>query len=175
MRYYVIGDDGQKYGPADVETLNSWATEGRLAPTTILEDEASGTRMAASAVGGLNFPAPQAAPQPGPVSGPVSNPSSAAPGAPYTRPQTAGTYDDGSKDVTMAWVFTVLGLVVCCLFFIFEPLALVFANRAAGKGHPGTTAPKVVSILILVLYILAVVLWFALLRTVASLPHGRYR
>ena len=56
MRYFVIGDDGQKYGPADLDLLNSWITEGRLLPTQQLEDESSGLRLAAGAVQGLNFP-----------------------------------------------------------------------------------------------------------------------
>ena len=30
MRYFVIGDDGLKYGPAEVATLNGWIAEGRL-------------------------------------------------------------------------------------------------------------------------------------------------
>jgi hypothetical protein len=57
MRYFVIGDDGQKYGPADVATLNSWITEGRLLATTLLENEATGERVAAQATPGLAFAA----------------------------------------------------------------------------------------------------------------------
>jgi len=57
MRYFVIGDDGQKYGPADVATLNSWITEGRLLATTLLENEATGERVAAQALPGLAFAA----------------------------------------------------------------------------------------------------------------------
>jgi hypothetical protein len=69
MRYFVIGDDGQKYGPADVPTLNQWITDGRLLATTIVENEATGERMSAQAVPGLNFPI-AAPPQ---SSGPVGN------------------------------------------------------------------------------------------------------
>lgn len=39
--YYVIGSDGQRYGPADVDSLVQWAREGRLIPETILVE--SGT------------------------------------------------------------------------------------------------------------------------------------
>ncbi|MGV3618609.1 MAG: hypothetical protein ACO1SV_25075 [Fimbriimonas sp.] len=61
MRYFVIGDQGQKYGPSDTAGLNQWIGEGRLLPTTILEEETSGMRSAASAVPGLQF-APAAPP-----------------------------------------------------------------------------------------------------------------
>jgi len=57
MRYFVIGDDGQKYGPADVATLNSWITEGRLLATTLLENELTGERISAQATPGLVFAA----------------------------------------------------------------------------------------------------------------------
>src|SRR5258708_3664261 len=56
MGYYVIGDQGQKYGPAEVATLNQWVAERRLLPQTMLEDELSGGQIVASAVTGLNFP-----------------------------------------------------------------------------------------------------------------------
>lgn len=41
--YYVIGSDGQRYGPADVDSLVRWAREGRLIPDTILVE--SGTEV----------------------------------------------------------------------------------------------------------------------------------
>ena len=30
MQYFVIGANGEKYGPASVDDLNNWATEGRI-------------------------------------------------------------------------------------------------------------------------------------------------
>ena len=100
MRYFVIGDDGQKYGPADVATLNDWISQQRLLPTQQLEEEASGTRMAASSVPGLNFPLQSA---PGQQAGGYAPPG----GSPYAGGQPLqGNYyrpgafaDDGSKDV----------------------------------------------------------------------------
>lgn len=41
--YFVIGNDGQRYGPADVDSLVQWAREGRLIPETILVE--SGTEV----------------------------------------------------------------------------------------------------------------------------------
>lgn len=67
VSYYVIGDDGQKYGPADVATLQDWIADKRVGPNTVLEDEASGLRVAASTLNELRFdvPAPTAYPRTG--------------------------------------------------------------------------------------------------------------
>jgi hypothetical protein len=182
MRYFVVADDGTKYGPADVETLQGWISEGRLLPTTLLEDEGSGARIAASAVQGLNFPAapmsgqpspganpgaappardanPYAAPGAGPTTGPFAQPRPAAAGpGPYETPpgqspRYQGAYDDGSKDITISWVLGVIGLVLCCLGLILGPIGIVFANRAKQKGNASATAPLVISIIALVLSI----------------------
>ncbi len=78
MKYWVIWSDGQKFGPADVDTLNQWIAEGRVDANTELEDADTGTRLSASSLAGLVFPAkatPQAA-QPGPAS--VETPTQAA-------------------------------------------------------------------------------------------------
>ena len=55
MRYFVIGSDGNRYGPADVATLNGWIREGRLTPQSLLEEEGSGMRLAASGIPSLSF------------------------------------------------------------------------------------------------------------------------
>lgn len=34
--YFVIGEDGNRYGPADIDTLVQWTREGRLTAETIL-------------------------------------------------------------------------------------------------------------------------------------------
>ena len=39
MRYFVIGANGELYGPADIATLNQWIAEGRLTPTSMLQEE----------------------------------------------------------------------------------------------------------------------------------------
>lgn len=75
MGYYVLGDQGQKYGPADVATLNNWAAEGRLLPSTMLEDETSGQQVAASSVAGVTFAPPMATsnyPRPGVPTAPTT-------------------------------------------------------------------------------------------------------
>ena len=151
MRYFVIGDDGQKYGPADLATLNSWITEGRLLPTQQLEDEASGMRLAAGAVQGLNFPVQSAAAQavatqPGPTAGPYAGAQPYQQGYPR-----AGYGDDGSEDVKKAWIYAIIGFF-CCIFLQIP--ALIFAGKAASKGNTKATAPKIFSIVVIVLQIL---------------------
>lgn len=151
MRYYVIAPDGQRYGPAEVSTLNEWAAEGRLLPTQMVEDETSGVRTAASSLEGLIFPA--AAP-----STPVTPPAGYSGGQPYqqhyARPGYAG--DDGSKDMNQAWIFGVLGFFCCGL--IFGILGLQAANRAQAKGHPSANAARILNIIVLVLWGLGLIL-----------------
>ncbi|GJQ27510.1 MAG: hypothetical protein HBSAPP02_25420 [Phycisphaerae bacterium] len=48
--YYVIGNDGQRYGPADVDSLVQWAREGRLIPETVLVESGTETRRRADTI-----------------------------------------------------------------------------------------------------------------------------
>ncbi len=48
MPAYVIGEDGQKYGPASELTIQQWVVEGRIIESTVLEDRATGEAKAAS-------------------------------------------------------------------------------------------------------------------------------
>lgn len=54
-QFFVVMPDGQKYGPADVATLNQWAADQRLAPHSTLENATTGEKLAASAVPGIRF------------------------------------------------------------------------------------------------------------------------
>lgn len=66
MRYYVVAEDGSKYGPAGVTLLNHWIEEGRLLPEMILEEDGSHHKVTAASVQELDFfersEAPVAAP-----------------------------------------------------------------------------------------------------------------
>lgn len=65
MNYYVIFPDGQKFGPADLNVLQTWVNEGRVTPDMDVEIVETGERMKAMVVTGLTFPAPaQAAARP---------------------------------------------------------------------------------------------------------------
>src|SRR4051812_21395906 len=117
MQYYVIGPDGNKYGPADVNALKGWVAENRLGPTSMVEDFNTGQRMQASQIPGLFGDAPQpGAPQMGaPTMG------SAAPGGAPSQPYVPGVKqmaaDDGKNLVIWAWVLSSVGFVICCLPF----------------------------------------------------------
>lgn len=154
MRYFVIGDDGQKYGPADIPTLQGWIREGRLLPTQQLEDEASGTRTVARAVNGLEFPPDFTAP---------GNPNVAPQGSPYQQgtPYQQGypragqpVGDTGQNDLTLAWVFGVLGLFFCC---ILDIPAIIFANRAYEKGNPGGNAVRIFCFVVLGIQVVGII------------------
>jgi hypothetical protein len=123
MRYFVIGDDGQRYGPADVPTLNQWIQEGRVRQTTLLQPEAGGATVAASIIPDLSF-----APQPG------------APQtfASYQRPGNQMVGDDGKKDLMGAWIAGALSPILS-FFCIFGLAAAIYGvqmgYRAKQKGQ----------------------------------------
>jgi hypothetical protein len=147
VRYYVVSQDGQKYGPADIPTLNAWIVEGRLLPTNLLEDEASGQRVTASSVAELNFPAAQ----------PMQQPPGFGGGQPYqqtyARPMMGG--DDGSTDVRNAWMCGVAGLLCCCLINFW---GLSFANKAEAKGNPGAKAAKIFLYIVIGIQVVGIII-----------------
>lgn len=51
--YFVRGEDGKDYGPADLETLRQWAAQGRIIPMTQVFDQESGEIRTASQIPGL--------------------------------------------------------------------------------------------------------------------------
>lgn len=57
MQYFVIWPDGQKFGPADVNQLNTWAQEQRINPDTELESVVDGSKIKAKDLPGITFPA----------------------------------------------------------------------------------------------------------------------
>lgn len=159
MRYFVIGPDGSKYGPADVPTLNTWATENRVLPTTMLEEEGTGRQVMARDVIGLIFP----------MSAPVSNPTPPTPGpsaSPYDRPtgfgqqtsqspQSSNYYrpqpqnsSDGNTEVIIAWILGVIGLGCCPI--VFSTIGIVLAIQAKNKGNPGGQAAMIFCIVSLI-------------------------
>lgn len=67
-KYYVVGPDGQKFGPADVITLKSWVAQKRIKPETKLVHSETGVEVEARTVAGLFEgsaapPAPPSMPQ----------------------------------------------------------------------------------------------------------------
>ncbi len=134
MNYFVIGSDGQKYGPADVATLNEWAQQNRLFRDSMLEDAATGARVQASTVAGINFPA--VAPNAGYAQAPTYQPGFVA-------------GDDGSKEMRSAWISCAFAFFCCPL--IGGILGIVYSIQAQKKGHPQANTALIVSILCMVL------------------------
>jgi hypothetical protein len=146
VRYYVISSDGQRYGPADIETLNQWVAEGRLLPHQMVENEDTGERQTASSVEGLNFQAAAA---------PIVD--AYAPGQQYQQHYyRPNTFDATSqKDVTTAWVLGAFGILCCGCIGIFTSIfGLQAANRAIAKGNPAGNAPRTFNIVVLVLNVI---------------------
>jgi len=50
MYYFVIGADGQRYGPADIDTLVAWVAEGRIVGSTVLIERGTDRQLLASAL-----------------------------------------------------------------------------------------------------------------------------
>ena len=57
MDYFVLGNNGEKYGPADIVTLNVWISEGRINQNSQLINVQTGVTIIAGQAPGLMFPA----------------------------------------------------------------------------------------------------------------------
>ncbi len=105
MRYFVIAENGELYGPADLETLNQWILEGRIVPTSMIQEELGGARFAASLLEGLQF---STSPVPPPIG--------------------------GESDFRSAWVFGVVGLF-CCVVCAPIGLFYAFSAKKKGHPN----------------------------------------
>lgn len=141
--YFVIGPDGSKYGPADVPTLSSWATENRLTSATEVEDAATGVRMTAAQIPGIVFPQATATSS-SIYGGTVSNPTStagytgAANPAYASYPRDGGNSgDNGAGLITASFICSGLGLICCpCLFSVAGIiLGVMGKNKGNDKGQ----------------------------------------
>lgn len=133
IKYFVIAADGQKYGPADVPALNNWIAEGRLQPTTMLQEENSTLQVEARGVPALKFvarpvgtqPAPPAAvPPPAQVPGPgLGNPyDTPRPMGPQPQPFSSSYPRDSQYQQKPAMSGQLVGVWACTIaapFLIF--------------------------------------------------------
>jgi hypothetical protein len=162
VRYFVIGSQGERYGPADLNMLNQWAQEGRLLPTTFLEQEGSPVRFPASTLAGLMFANPVAAAvQQGHLSPTV-----------FGDPNLQRSWDSpapGKFAGNVAWGSALVSVLYslgfnCIAFpfgeFFFGAMAVIAAYRAQAQGHPSGRS-------------LVAVTWLALLLAVATFALGR--
>lgn len=124
MRYYAVTPHG-RFGPADEARLAEWAREGRILPSTILEEEGSGRRTEAGSTLGLTFTAFTAPGVASPLPSPLPpNPTPPPPSlvSPYRRPDWQPPLflarEKTRKELALAFVFALLGPVVA-IFTIY--------------------------------------------------------
>lgn len=159
MRYFVLAPTGERYGPAEIATLNEWAAANRLFPNSQLMEEMGGSVVIASTVPGITFG--QAVP-PAPAAGPMQPlaPGTYAPQVPpapsnYPRgytPQTGLPTDNGLKDMLFAFGICIGAPLLAFItwYGIFGAVAGVqLAWKAYQKGQK-------LAILALVLNVLAI-------------------
>ena len=129
MNHYVVASDGQKYGPANVATLNEWIGHGRLFPTNTLEEEGTGRRFPAGELAGLNFAVAPTASAPYPRAGTTAY-------APY---QPAPAQNEHGK-VLGAFALAIGAVIVALFIGIFSLFLAIWGIQMAWAskedGHP---------------------------------------
>ncbi|MBS1710158.1 MAG: hypothetical protein JSS71_00360 [Armatimonadetes bacterium] len=148
-QYFVIGNDGSKYGPADVATLSQWAADNRLSPNSQLENAATGARVVASMVAGIMFPtAASAAASPLSLNQPMGQSQGYSAG-PTNYPREFSDPNAGNTEFIISIICSVIGLLCCpCLF---STAGIVLGNMAQKKGHKNGQVAMIIGIVSLVL------------------------
>jgi hypothetical protein len=145
LRYFVVREDGQMYGPADLTLLNVWSSEGRIDRTTLLQNEMTGGRLYASELTGLHL-MPTTWTEPPPT---------------YAQyPRGTAVQAGGQTELILSFVFSALGLGAAC-FLIGPAVALYFGEKAASLGNPGANAAKIFARIVLILHVLLAILYCA--------------
>lgn len=159
MGYFVIAQDGNRYGPADIATLQQWVREGRIAPNTTLEDEFTGTQIRASLLPELSYLFPN---QEVPPADSYQQP----------RPMTGG---GPSSKATTALVLGILGLICCGLLGIpaiiigKQEMASIDQGLAPVEGRGLAQAGFILGIVSLVLWAVGMLMWIAAFGSMWSL------
>ena len=150
MDFFVLGNNGEKYGPADITTLNVWISEGRLLPSSQLQSTQTGAISVASQVPGLMFPENSFQQPPTQTAPPTVNQATSF-GAPFQPPynqqpgQPMQPYPRGSNGrftdsfVTNSWL-CFAGSVFCCPV-LFNIIGIIYANKANAEGNPNGKMP----------------------------------
>ncbi|HRF60746.1 MAG TPA: DUF4190 domain-containing protein [Fimbriimonadaceae bacterium] len=147
MVYFVIGEDGLRYGPVDLATLNLWASQDRVRTYTLIEDAANGARIPAERVPGLTFGLRRVDPTPygSGASTPYSSSYSSSPtsygSAPGPYPVSYPTRD-AQGNPGLATASLILGIVgilgACCMGALAIPaalLAVVFGHMSLRSSN----------------------------------------
>lgn len=130
MKYFVLSG-AQKYGPADIATLQRWIQEGRIAQNTLLQPELGGPPVAASTV--LDFGASvNRTTESGGAWGPSN---SGSPFQPYPRPGLQPLDAERAKQYfTWSIVCAIVGLGCCPI--LISSTAIGLGIKARNLGHP---------------------------------------
>jgi len=139
-QYYVLWPDGQKFGPADVSTLQRWAVENRIGPATLLESAVSGHHVRAADLPDLHSVLPVNY-NPGPQGG-----------YPAPEPFIPSNPSAGTAEVTTAWVLGVVGLL-CCGWYAAVG-GIICAVIANSKNQPGSMAALIFNIAVVVIRVI---------------------
>lgn len=65
--YFVIGEDGSRYGPADIDTLVEWTRQGRILDSTILIERGTERELLARSITAIAAELHRRSGRPGPV------------------------------------------------------------------------------------------------------------
>ena len=142
--YWIIGSNGQTYGPSDLATVRRWVTEGRIVASTQVAASPEGPWQDATMVPEL-APAFGAEPEePAPAGAGV------APAAPPTSPAAAAVPADWPPTavsvpqlvsgifnlaVAAGWLFTCFGIVLTV------PLAILGVKELLAFSRSRTSSP----------------------------------
>lgn len=119
MQYFVIGGNGERYGPATVDELNQWAVEGRVNAYSMVVPEGLTDAMPIASVAGFKNDT---------FSRPPEQPNYQQP-SPYMRP---------IGSVNNHLVKSILATLFCCL--PIGIVAIVFAAQVDGYVRSGNMA-----------------------------------
>jgi Interferon-induced transmembrane protein/GYF domain 2 len=118
MNYFVVGPNGERFGPASVDELNQWGREGRVNTTTMVVAEGLTDMMPISNVAGFRL---EIAPMP-PHQGQYQNPS------PYMR----------TTQVPNHLAKAIISTLLCCL--PLGVVAIVYAAKVDSLARTGNIA-----------------------------------
>ena len=133
-RFFVLWPDGQKFGPADLQTLQRWAVENRVGPATLLEDAQTGHHIRAGDHPALQQFLPIGAHLSSGQQFRASNPSA------------------GVAEVRLAWALGLFSIFCCGL--LASVAGLIVSAMALSKKQPTAVGALILNIVALAINLL---------------------
>lgn len=128
-RYFVLWPDGQKFGPADLQTLQHWVVENRVGPATLLENAQTGHHIRAGDLPALQSFLPIGAHLSTGQQFVASNPNA------------------GVAEVRLAWALGLFSISCCGLFA--SVAGLIVSAMALSKKQPTAVGALILNIVAL--------------------------